>query len=366
LNDFTAAKLEEVGAGRGFSTPPYAARPAVATRSVPYGYPAELADLLLPENHALPLVGRAAELGSLLDWLDQDEPQVHALLGPPGSGKTRLAVELCVRAETRGWSAGFAVDPREAPPMSHASPTIVVVDSADSRVITVAVQSAGARFRVLLLSSSPADLATFRIPQAITLPALPLDDRSALFTNAARAARRHGPRPLPRIQKDRLNDLTDPLHLTMAGLLAPTIGPQAALALTLPELAARLAELEAQRLDRAAEQAGLDPFLLRHLATCITLQHRCTITAAARIVTEEAQALGLHLPHAAASIADTLADVLFHPVLQILRPIAPGPVADAFVANELKRHSPEVRAAIITRASARLCLGPNACWQVAP
>jgi hypothetical protein len=366
LNDFMAAKLEEVDAGLDFSTPPYAARPAVAARSVPCSYPAELADLLLPENHALPLVGRVAELRALLDWLDRDEPHVQALLGPPGSGKTRLAVELCACAETRGWSAGFAVDPREAPPMSHANPTIVVVDSADSRVIATAVQSAGARFRVLLLSSSPADFATIRIPPAITLPALPLDDRSALFTNAARAACRHGPRPLPRMQKDRLNDLADPLHLTMAGLLAPAIGPQAALALTLPALAARLAELEAQRLDRAAEQAGLDPFLLRHLATCITLQHSCTITAAARIVTEEAQALGLHLPHAAASIADTLADVLFHPVLQILRPIAPRPVADAFVANELKRHSPEVRNAIVARAAARLFVSPNAYLPAAP
>jgi hypothetical protein len=357
LNDFVAATLEEVGAGLGLSTPPYAARPAVAARSVPCTYPAELADLLLPENHALPLVGRSAELRALLDWLDQDEPHVYAVLGPPGGGKTRLAVELCVRAETRGWSAGFAVDAGKAPPLNLANPTLVVADSADSRVIETAVQSAGARFRVLLLSSSPADLATFRIPQAITLPPLPLDDRSALFTNAARAASRHGPRPLPRIQKDRLNDLTDPLHLTMAGLLAHTIGPRAALALTLPELAARLAELEGQRLDRAAEQAGLDPFLLRHLATSITLQHGCTLTTAARIVTEDAEALGLHLSHAAASIADTLADVLFHPVLQTLRPVAPGPVADAFVANELKRHSPEVRAAIITRASARLCVG---------
>ncbi len=351
------ATFEEVGTAPGFSTPRYAPRPAVAARSVPRSYPAELADLLLPENHALPLVGRATELRALLNWLDQDEPHVHALLGPPGSGKTRLAVELCVRAEIRGWSAGFSVDAGNAPPLNLANPALVVADSPEPRIISAAVQSAGARFRVLLLSSSPANFATIRIPQAITLPALPLDDRSALFTNAARAACRHGPRPLPRIQKDRLNDLADPLHLTMAGLLAPTIGPQAALALTLPELAARLAELEAQRLDRVAEQAGLDPFLLRHLATCITLQHGCTLTAAARIVTEEAQPLGLHLPHAAASIADTLADVLFHPVLQTLRPIAPEPVADAFVANELKRHSLEVRAAIITRASARLCVG---------
>jgi DNA-binding NarL/FixJ family response regulator len=53
-----------------------------------------------------PLVGRAAELASLedvLDEIDQAPSSAVALLGEPGIGKTRLLHELAVRAEQRGY-----------------------------------------------------------------------------------------------------------------------------------------------------------------------------------------------------------------------------------------------------------------------
>lgn len=346
MNECMAATLD------GFAVPQHTTTPGIAAQPVPSTYPAELVDLLLPENRALPLVGRAAELHRLVAWLDQDEPHLQVVFGPPGSGKTRLAVEFCAQAETRGWATGFAAHAPEAPRLNQANPTVLVVDSTTPHIIRAAVRSAGPLFRVLLLASSPDFPATGHLPDPIALPSLALDHRTELFANAAMAAGSHRQRPLARVNKNDLNG-ADPLHLTMAGLLAPTIGPHASLSLTLPALAARLAELEAQRIDRSAEQAGIDPFVLRHLATCITLRRGCTLTAAACVAIEEAQALGLHLPQAPTAIVDTLADVLLDPVSQILRSIAPRLVADAFIANELQHHSPEVRAAI----SARNCPG---------
>jgi DNA-binding NarL/FixJ family response regulator len=54
----------------------------------------------------LPLVGRAQELGSLEPLLEGPAPSQAAafLCGESGSGKSRLAAELCARAERRGWT----------------------------------------------------------------------------------------------------------------------------------------------------------------------------------------------------------------------------------------------------------------------
>src|SRR5437660_4248124 len=70
-------------------------------------------DILNPLFRAIPLVGREAELASLRAWLASDAPvSVRCLTGRAGSGKTRLALELCDWAEDQPeparWLAGFA------------------------------------------------------------------------------------------------------------------------------------------------------------------------------------------------------------------------------------------------------------------
>ncbi len=53
-------------------------------------------DILNPNLRCLPLLGREAELMLLKAWLeDEAAVSVHALIGRAGTGKTRLAIELC-------------------------------------------------------------------------------------------------------------------------------------------------------------------------------------------------------------------------------------------------------------------------------
>ena len=70
-------------------------------------------DVLDPNRSRLPLIGRDAVLADLRGWLaDEPDISVHALTGRAGTGKTRLAIELCTvidGADEPGedWVAGF-------------------------------------------------------------------------------------------------------------------------------------------------------------------------------------------------------------------------------------------------------------------
>jgi hypothetical protein len=80
------------------------------------GSPPRELDLLRPDSDALPFQGRQDFLTDLLVWLhDPADLSVHALIGPAGSGKTRLAIELCRLIDPPegggGWRAAF-IDPR--------------------------------------------------------------------------------------------------------------------------------------------------------------------------------------------------------------------------------------------------------------
>jgi hypothetical protein len=56
----------------------------------------------------VPLVGREEDLTTLGAWLGEPRPvAVRCVIGQGGSGKTRVAIELCERAATAGWHAGF-------------------------------------------------------------------------------------------------------------------------------------------------------------------------------------------------------------------------------------------------------------------
>ncbi|MEV6279473.1 SAV_2336 N-terminal domain-related protein [Nocardia sp. NPDC051832] len=69
------------------------------------------ADLLAPHRRIVPFVGRDTEMRELIEWRDrswlpqENQPPgwIRLVVGDPGEGRTRLAVELAADARERGW-----------------------------------------------------------------------------------------------------------------------------------------------------------------------------------------------------------------------------------------------------------------------
>jgi hypothetical protein len=67
--------------------------------------------LLRARHGVVPFRGRSEELSQLLEWCaGEANVTVALLLGAGGSGKTRLAAELCGTKERDGWLTGFLKD----------------------------------------------------------------------------------------------------------------------------------------------------------------------------------------------------------------------------------------------------------------
>ncbi len=98
---------------------------------------------LNPFNRRIPLIGRDEELAGLREWLGNEKNSVsfRCIIGPAGTGKTRLALEFCEEAISAGWRAGFLEeDEQEAfrDRLAEAAwapdePTLIVVDYAASK-----------------------------------------------------------------------------------------------------------------------------------------------------------------------------------------------------------------------------------------
>jgi hypothetical protein len=95
---------------------------------------------LSPYNRVTRFIGRQAELESLAAWLSANvSVSVRVLIGRPGLGKTRLAMEAATRAD--GWTTGFVTSNelrRFANSASHGQwewndPTLVIVDYAEQK-----------------------------------------------------------------------------------------------------------------------------------------------------------------------------------------------------------------------------------------
>ena len=119
--------------------------------------------LLLPEYGVVPFAGGENDLAVLETWcLTGAEPALRVITGAGGSGKTRLAAEMCLRIARRGWQAGFADSraPGGQPQLEFDQPTLLVVDDADLYVNLLAklIRTAGSwapeapPLRVLLLA----------------------------------------------------------------------------------------------------------------------------------------------------------------------------------------------------------------------
>jgi tetratricopeptide (TPR) repeat protein len=98
---------------------------------------ATASELLRPDAEAVPFTGRAAELDELTKWcLDRSRFSVHAVTGPGGQGKTRLARELARRLRRRGWVAGLVKHDAKVDRNSLGGvqePVLLIVDYAETQ-----------------------------------------------------------------------------------------------------------------------------------------------------------------------------------------------------------------------------------------
>jgi len=103
-------------------------------------------ELLSPYARTIPLLGRERDLAELRQWLAGEcSIAIRVLIGRGGSGKTRLALELCEAAIAAGWDAGFVtggelqrfLGQQNLAVWGWQRPTLVVVDyvAAKSRAL---------------------------------------------------------------------------------------------------------------------------------------------------------------------------------------------------------------------------------------
>jgi hypothetical protein len=91
-----------------------------------------------PEYDRTPFAGRERELADLLAWAtDSAATATQLVVGDPGSGRTRLAMELCDRMRAKGWLAGLVDGVVPAAQLSGIAilhwPLLMVVDDAEDR-----------------------------------------------------------------------------------------------------------------------------------------------------------------------------------------------------------------------------------------
>jgi hypothetical protein len=119
----------------------------VPTMVIPrlFARPAELdkhdrapSTLLRPEHRVVPFLGSKRQVADLQSWATQPARLAAGLVtGPPGSGRTRLAMELCDRLSAADWLAGMVSGDAPAAQIQHTArldqPLLVVVDDVETR-----------------------------------------------------------------------------------------------------------------------------------------------------------------------------------------------------------------------------------------
>ena len=311
-------------------------------------------DLLKPYARALAIVGREEEQRSLRAWLTSgDQLSIRVLTGYGGSGKTRLALDLCDNLPDEDWQAGFLDGDDLKTYCGDASmvdwawtkPTLVVVDYAATFVdalhrwlgrLADHMKADAPALRILLLERQ-ADMqagwwrtlfgggkARDEIIRELLDPEKPMpihplsapNLRKKIFLAAlVRTAEQLGKEP-PVVEDsgvfdNRLADLTwggRPLFLMMAAMLAARDGVGSVLELSRIDLAMDLAKRELRRIGAAAKEQGLDDVQVETLAGYVTLCQgldRDALIAAVGIVQKQ-----LHRSGDAGPIIDLLHDQL--------------------------------------------------------
>ena len=328
--------------------------------------------LLLPTARAIPLVGRDEEMASLLQFVKDDSPRdirARVLTGGGGSGKTRLALELCHRIKAT-WNAGFVTTQalarffkqQDASDWGWQKPTLIVFDyaAAHAAVLTQWLTELQDRpppphpLRLLLLERhadvdsgwhqavfSPGGWGHLRKrelldpPEPVAIRSLPKPaDRLAILSAVVE-------RCAPELLEKLVNEPAlpqqlsqspwggDPLYLAMAALTIARSGDTSALRLGRTDLALEVAGHEQQRLRQLANSHGLDANLLEHLCACITLAQGMPRAEAMALAESEKTATGFQNADAPARLVDALHQAF--PEGDDIAPIRPDLIGEAFL-----------------------------------
>ena len=141
--------------------------------TVPIGGLQTSAELLRAQTRAVPFdQARSPDLEKLLSWANQDHGEAVTLVHAAGGmGKTRLAIEMCLRLAECGWRSGFAlsasntvVAARLRAAIVQPNPILVVLDYADHRsdevvaiIQTMLAVGNKSKCRILLLARNADD-----------------------------------------------------------------------------------------------------------------------------------------------------------------------------------------------------------------
>jgi tetratricopeptide (TPR) repeat protein len=330
----------------------------------------------------LALVGREAELADFTAWLNSPAPvAIRCIIGGAGAGKSRFAIELCRRAEAEGWFAGFVshaelvrfAAQENLSAWGWARPTLVVVDYAASKatimkawVEGLANAHADKKLRLLLLErhagaegwwpelmkpSTPGaaqGMKAMYAPQPLDLPGIAeASGRRAILAAVMKAAHplvedaKADHPPLPGVDPaldrriDDPNQMVEPLHLAMAGLLAVQAGIAGLLVAGRTEMALELAGFERGRLERLARDRGLSADRVLHMAALATVAGALGRDDLDDAIAAEAVAEGW--PPDGEGLARALLDVLGGPAPGHAHPLQPDLIGEAFVLESLGR-----------------------------
>lgn len=322
--------------------------------------------LLVPEADEFPLVGRETMLAELRAWLEEEsDVSVRTLIARAGTGKTRLAVELCkaidgaAKPGATGWVAGFVrpsdlaafVEGLATRSFDWQRPTLLVFDYAAAvhRELArwfdrLASETFAGRLRLLLLDreapegfgwwhdlTRPTDNRRDTRRDLFVDPDRPQhlpdleqgEERRALFEAALAAATRmiadKAPgHSLPAPSADPAFDAAlesprfgNPLNLAMAGLIAAERGPVAALALRRLDAARHFARHELGRMERIARGEGIAPLAMEHALGFNGLAGGLPLASLREDLAAELEAA--RLPAASAALADVLMQELPSP-----------------------------------------------------
>jgi tetratricopeptide (TPR) repeat protein len=298
-------------------------------------------DLLNPFEQAIPLAGMDSLRSELHAWLSDRVPiSVRCAIGSAGAGKTRLAIELCAKAEAARWHAGFITyqelkrfgRQQNLSSWGWSKDTLIVVDYAAGKssalrnwFIELALNQEGTknRLRVLLLERH-ADAASgwwhelmtpgtfseeplaelFDSPHPILLPSIEDVEfkRTILASVMTKASELLGKRTItpPTAGSDpefdsRLGQpmvASVPLDLIMAGVTAVQEGLPTLLSRSHIEMAQRLARVELDRIAKIAEDRAVNRNLAQLLGAGVTLIGGCSCERLLKYIAKEAKTFG--------------------------------------------------------------------------
>jgi hypothetical protein len=139
--------------------PDQSVRLSPSYRPIPVGFNllANPYRLLDPQHKVVHIPGRETLVDELVTWaIDTPTPlALKTISGSGGSGKTRLAAEVCLSVAGSGWDAGFAdfTTAGGETRMELERPTLIVIDDADLHF-----RAAGALVRATIYSAVPVRL----------------------------------------------------------------------------------------------------------------------------------------------------------------------------------------------------------------